>query len=80
MDLAVRISVGKVAGHILCSLVILNVMSDRCCCMGHLLFLFPFAETPGYGGGYGKADYGEYNVQIYVLAKVKLSYISHCIP
>jgi hypothetical protein len=51
-----------------------------CGCVGHQLFLFPFAETPGYGGGYGKADYGEYNVQIYFLVKVKLSYVSHCIP
>jgi hypothetical protein len=30
-------------------------------CVDHL-FLFLFAETAGYGGGYGKAEYGEYNV------------------
>jgi len=31
--------------------------------MDNCLVLFSFAETPGYGGGYGKPDYGEYNVK-----------------
>lgn len=48
-----------------------------CGYVGLQLFLFPFAETPGYGGGYGKAEYGEYNVQIYFLVKVKLSLRRH---
>jgi hypothetical protein len=31
--------------------------------MGNYLVLFSFAETPGYGGGYGKPEYGECNVE-----------------
>jgi hypothetical protein len=35
--------------------------------MDHSLILFSFTETPGYGGGYGKPEYGEYD-QMYFLA------------
>jgi hypothetical protein len=31
--------------------------------MDNHLVLFPFAETSAYGGGYGKPEYGEYNVE-----------------
>jgi hypothetical protein len=47
--------------------------------MDNYFVLFLFAETPGYGGGYGKPEYGEYNVE-FISEQGKSVYINHFIP